>query len=288
MSQSATRRCLAILEHLARHPRGLGLTEICEALAIPKSVAHRLLALLIEHRYVRQEADSARYVLTLKLTLLGLRYYVDVGLSDVSQPILDRLAAETGELARMAVVDGDMLVWVGKAQGARFGLRYDPDTGMHVVLHATATGKAWLATMPEEEALRIVAATGFETPSHFGPNIINDVERFREELRATRERGYGVAIEEGEPGMAAVAVVVRDTSQAGAPAVATLSIAGPITRFAAGRRHETAGLLQAAAAELAVLWPIRAALFAGAGPADATPRGTPPSPSTGGMVDNVV
>lgn len=286
MSQSATVRCLAILEFLTRHPRGLGLTEICAELGIPKSVAHRLLGLLIEQRFVRQDADTSRYALTLKMTLLGLRYYVDSGLSDVSQPILDRLAGETGELARMAIVDGHALVWVGKAQGARYGLRYDPDTGLQVILHATATGKAWLATLPEDEAMRIVVGSRFETPDHFGPNIITDPDLFRTELRATRERGFGLAIEEGEPGMAAVAVVVRDSSRADARAVATLSIAGPITRFVAARREATANLLHAAAAELSVLWPIRAALFAGAAP-DAQSAGARQSPLTGGLVNNV-
>ena len=287
MSQSATRRSFAILEFLTRHPRGMGLTEICDELDIPKSVAHRLLALLAEQRYVRQDPDTLRYALTLKLTLLGLRYYVDSGLSDVSQPILDRLAAETGELARLAVVEGDTLVWVGKAQGARYGLRYDPDTGMHVVLHATATGKAWLSTLPEDEAMRIVVATRFETPAHFGPNIVTDPDRFREELRRTRERGYGLAIEEGEPGMAAVAVVVRDSARGDGPAVATLSIAGPISRFVEERRQATAAVLTAAAAELSVLWPIRAALFAGAGPADPPVQRAQHSPLTGGLVNNV-
>lgn len=286
MSQSATRRCLAILELLARHPRGLGVTEICDALRIPKSVAHRLLALLVEERFARQDSETARYVLTLKLTLLGLRYYVELGLSDVGQPILDRLAAETGELARLAVVEGGTLVWVGKAQGARHGLRYDPDTGMHVVLHATATGKAWLSTLPEEEALRIVAATGFVTPAHFGPNVIRDLDRFREELRATRQRRYGVAIEEGEPGMAAVAVPVRDSRRDDAPAVATLSIAGPVTRLPAERRDALAGLLAAAAAELSALWPIRAAFSAGAGSADASSRQRRELPPAGGLLDH--
>jgi DNA-binding IclR family transcriptional regulator len=263
MSQSATKRCLQILEFLATHSEGSGLAEICAELRIPKSVAHRLLALLVEHGFVRQDNDSSRYALTLKLTFLGLRYYVGIGLSDVSQPILDRLAAETGELVRLAVVDGETLVWTAKAQGARYGLKYDPDTGLQVVLHATATGKAWLSTLPEEDALKIVAATNFVTPSRFGPDVIRDIDRFREELRGTRKRGYGIAIEEGEPGTAAVAVPVRAEPRADAPAVATLSIAGPVTRFPAERREALGDLLAGAASELSELWPIRTALGAG-------------------------
>ena len=183
MNQSAVKRALALLEHLAGRPAGQGVTVLADELALPKSIAHRLLGVLAETGYVRQDAETGRYALTLKLTTLGLRHYVRTGLDDLAQPLLDRLAAETGELARLAVVDGERLVWVAKAQGAPSGLRYDPDidhdTGHDVVLHATATGKAWLATLPDPEALRIVEATGLRTPARFGANVARTLPQFR-------------------------------------------------------------------------------------------------------------
>ena len=266
MTQSATRRALGILELLVDQPQGLGLSELGSQLGMPKSIAHRLLALLTECGFVRQDAVTERYGLTLKLALLGARYLAGTGLGDVSQPILERLAAATGELARLTVVEGEGLAWVGKAQGARHGLRYDPDAGTHVVLHATATGKAWLATLPEAEALRIVQATGFATPAHFGPNVIRDRERFRLELARTRAQGFGLAIEEGEPGTAAVAVVVRASAEATARVVGTLSVAGPVGRFTPERRAHFVEALRAAAQELSALWPVRGEHRPGPGP----------------------
>lgn len=272
MSQSATRRSLDILELLADSPEGLALGEIGTRLAMPKSVAHRLLALLAEYGFVRQEAGSGRYGLTLKLTLLGLRHFAGTGLNDLTQPILDRLAATTGELVRLAIVEGDGMVWVAKAQGARFGLKYDPDTGYDVVLHATATGKAWLSTLVEDEAIRIVSATRFRTPARFGPNAVRTVKEFRRALAETRARGYGVAIEEGEPGTAAVAVPVRVSTGAATVTVATLSAAGPVTRFTDERRATLARQLVAAAREMAAIWPIRQTL----GSARSPEAGAPP------------
>ena len=257
MTQSATERSFKILELLVEHPGSMALGDISLALDIPKSIVHRLLGLLAAHGDVKQDEATGEYGLTLKIALLGARQLALSGLTDISQPILDRLAAMTGELVRLAVVENEGLVWVAKAQGARHGLRYDPDTGMHVVLHATATGKAWLASMPEERAMRIVVATGFETPLQFGPKVIRDPERFRDELRRTRERGYGVAVEEGEPGTAAVAVLVRGGPKDGDPAVGTLSVAGPVARLPGERREELADKLRGAAAELSALWPIR-------------------------------
>ena len=266
MNQSAAKRALLLLEHLAGHPDGVSLTELCDSLDLPKSIVHRLLALLQETGFVQQEESKGRYGLTLKLTMLGLRHYVSTGIDDLVQPILDRLAADTGELARLAVADGDRLVWVAKAQGARTGLRYDPgvdhDTGHDVVLHATSTGKVWLASMPEDEALRIVAATDLLKTERFGPNAVRTIEAFRAKLDETRRKGFGEAIEEGEAGTAAVAVAVYDEGVRGharGRAVGTLSLAGPLVRFGPERRELLAARLAAAARELGGVWPLRLA-----------------------------
>jgi IclR family transcriptional regulator, acetate operon repressor len=260
--KSAARRSLDLLELLAASPDALAVTDIGARLALPKSAVHRLLALLLDKGFVRRDEASARYSLTLKLAMLGLRHFAGIGLTDVAQPILDRLAAESGELARLAIVENEGMVWIAKAQGARHGLRYDPDTGLNVVLHATAVGKAWLATLPEKEALRIVAATRFATPDHFGPNAIRALGPFRAALQETRARGYGTAIEEGEAGTAAVAVVFRASADPRAPVAGTLSLAGPLSRFPQSRRAAFARTLAAAAAELATVWPIRDSLRA--------------------------
>jgi IclR family transcriptional regulator, acetate operon repressor len=270
MKQSATERTIDILELLVGHPAGLQLAQISERLGIPRSIGHRLLGLLVERGFVHQDSASRQYALTLKISLLGARHLAAIGLGDVSQPILDRLAAATGELVRLAVVEGDGMVWVAKAQGARHGLRYDPDAGMHVVLHTTATGRAWLATLPEAEALRIVEATGFATPAHFGPNALRDASSLVDELQRTRARGYGLAVEEGELGTAALAVVVRAAAGPGAPVVGTLSAAGPVSRFTPERRRLIVDQLGAAAAELSALWPMRSPLAGGGAPARVT------------------
>jgi DNA-binding IclR family transcriptional regulator len=114
---------LGILECLARNARGLALQEIAGQLDIPKSAAHRILGELARRRYVRQDPATGRYLLTTRLTSLGFRYLADSGVVDIAQPVLDRLAAETGELVRLGIIDGDRQTWVAKAQGARSGLR---------------------------------------------------------------------------------------------------------------------------------------------------------------------
>jgi len=115
---------------------------------------------------VREHGD---YALTTKLPALGLSYLGGAGIIDIAQPIIDRLADISGELVRMALVDGDRLTFVGKAQGARSGLRYDPDMGIDVRLSCSAGGHAWLMTLSEERATELVARQGFGSPKEFGP-----------------------------------------------------------------------------------------------------------------------
>jgi hypothetical protein len=75
-------------------------------------------------------------------------------------------------------------------------------------------------------------------------------------LKATRQAGFGVALDEGEPGTAAVAVAVVEPSAAGA-AVGTLSLAGPLSRFGPERRSFFVTRLHSAAQELGGIWPLR-------------------------------
>jgi IclR family acetate operon transcriptional repressor len=250
-------RCLDVLEALAEHSEGLPLTALADALGVPKSATHRLLALLVHRGYACQDESSGRYRLTLRLTGIGFRFLAGTSLSEVCQPVLDRLAARTGELARMAVVDQNGLTWVAKAQGARSGLRYDPDMGRDVVLHATATGKAWLSTLPPDDALSLVQARGFSVPDRFGPRVVRTLAALKRELDLTRERGFGVAEEEGEPGTAAIAAVIRRGSLPGAPVVGTVSIAGPVARLTAEKREQFAKDVLIAAEELSTLWPMQ-------------------------------
>jgi DNA-binding IclR family transcriptional regulator len=250
-------RCLSVLETLADSPQGLSLGALAERLDLPKSAAHRLLQTLSTRGYVHQDPASQDYALSLKVAVLGFRYLDARHLPDVAQVALDRLARESGEYCRISVVDGENLVWLARAQGATQGLRYDPPMGRDVVLHATATGKAWLATLPEQDALRIVCARGFATPQGFGQRALKSVDELRRHLAETRRRGYALAVEEGEPGTVAIAAAFRAFPAPQAPAAGTVSIAGPLVRLTKQRVGELAPLLLAASREITELWPLR-------------------------------
>src|SRR5438477_4013370 len=259
MAHVPAERCLAIIELLADGARDVPLGEIAERLSLPKSGAHRLLATLVDIGWVEQDTETNFYRLTMRLAILGQQFYVATGIPDICQPPLDRLARQCREFARLAVVDGYSLVWVAHAQGASGGLMYQPSLTTNTVpLFATASGKAWLATLPTERAMQIVMKKGgLKDADKYGPNVVRSVEALLRELKATARRGYGLALSEAEFGVTAIAAAIRSGGEG--PALGTVSIAGPGARMTEKRVQELAPLVLHSAADLSSLWPLRRA-----------------------------
>lgn len=247
---------LGVLALLAEAGRGARLTDLAEGLSAPKSSVQRLLMQLSEEGWVEQDPDTGHYRLTFRLSVLGQRYLQAVGITDATGAILEAVARDTRELARLTIVDGQRLVWIGSAQGAMPGLLYQPAMGGRIVSFATANGKAWLATLGQDHVARIVTAEGLGAkipPEDIGPKALRTMPALMRDLATVRARGYAIANEEAEPGVAAVAVAVRDPATGRTRG--TVSIAGPIVRLPTQRHGDIVNALQAAALELARAWP---------------------------------
>ncbi|MCK9797266.1 IclR family transcriptional regulator [Pseudomonas chlororaphis] len=247
MAGSQIERVLSVLEHLTQDPRGLPMQTLAEQLGIPKSATHRLLAELVRLGYVRQNPDNLRYQLSTKLVAMGFRYLASSG-ADIVQPVLDRLAQETGELVRLGVIEGERQTWIAKSQGARSGLRYDPDMGREAPLFYTASGHAWLATLSDAEALSLVERQDVAIAEGLGPNAPRSNIELLERLRLAREQGYAWVEESSAVGTSAIAAVVRHPLDR--RVVGVLSVAGPSARLPQARLHELAPLLLSFAEEL--------------------------------------
>jgi len=257
MTVAAVERCLSLIEVLAGEPEPLELSDLADRVGLPASAAHRTLSTLMARGWIVQDSASQKYALSLRLSTLAFRNLDARAVSDLVQSVLDKLARRTQEYCRLAIVEGEDLVWVARAQGATTGLRYDPDMGQEIVLHATANGKAWLATLPENEALRVVCGRGFDARRPLGAQAIKTVDALRTHLAETRQRGFATAVDEAEAGTAALAVAFRADDRDDAPVAGTISIAGPILRIAPERYDALSGELHQAAKEIAALWPLR-------------------------------
>jgi IclR family transcriptional regulator, acetate operon repressor len=245
-------RALRILELLAGNAAGLRLVEVAAALGADRANALRILAEMERQGFVQQDPISDRYRLTFMVTSLGFRHLEATGIGGWTQPVLDRLAETTQELVRMTVADSGRLRWVAKAQGANSALVLDPEMGAEVVLHATATGKAWLAAQPESEARALLRRHGMEPQTHA---TLTSVDAFMTELRQVRARGYATAVSEGEDGVLAVAAAIMAKGAHGEHvAVGTVSVAGPLPRVTPEKLDAWAPAARHAAKTLGDTW----------------------------------
>lgn len=240
---------IRILELLPPHPEGLRITDLSARLGANKAVAHRLLRELIVAGYVAQDPVTERYHATFRLGALGLQQLDHAGINSWAQRPLDKLAGRTRELVRLGVVTGHSLNWIAKAQGSNSSLIIDPASGRDVALHATATGKAWLSTLSDEEVDSLLGERGMEALTDA---TIVDRETLKNELKEARRRGFAMVEEEIDLGVSAVAApIFQEYSHV---AVGTVSVAGPTSRLDRHVLESFAGEVVETARELGRLW----------------------------------
>jgi IclR family transcriptional regulator, acetate operon repressor len=243
-------RTLRVIELLAENAAGMQLFEIAERLGIPRSATHRVLMSLTDHGYVHQERLQGTYQLTAKITSLAFTFLARSGITDFAQPVLDRLAAESGELARLGVINGQELVWIAKAQGSQYGLRYDPDMGQVARLSCSASGHAWLSCLSDEEALSLVRSQGIGLRSAYGPRAPESEEAVLAYVRKARKRGFSIVTQTYTPWTNAMAAPIRHPKTDEVSGVVVL--AGPSVRFTEERMLAIAPSLLEAARELSL------------------------------------
>ncbi len=204
------------------------MAEISDSQGIPRSATHRLLADLRDEGFVRQDFDGGAYRLTAKIVSLGLTYLSAAGATETVVPLVDEFAEATGELVVLTAVDGEKLLRIAKAQGAKRGLLYNPDEGSEVYLPATSNGHAWLSCLSEERALQLVARQGFNREG-YGPNAPKTIKELMVFVRQARKLGYAKIFETYEAGTSAVAApVLRPGTKM---PIGTISVAGPSFRM---------------------------------------------------------
>jgi DNA-binding IclR family transcriptional regulator len=195
-------RALALLDAIASgSPRGSTVAELALAFGINRATAWRLLATLEGRGLVDRDPATSRYQIGYTVARLAAASGVD-GLVRRAHHVLERICAQTGEAAILAVGRRSGLVYVDEvAPPAVLTVNW---LARPVPLHATSTGKAWLAWLPEHEARSVLGPV----LKGFTDATVTDVSRLLRELGQIRERGYAVSAGELEPALCGVSAPV--------------------------------------------------------------------------------
>ena len=72
-ASTSIEKALEVCEALSLSPSGVSLTDAARTVNLPRPSVHRLLAILKRRGYVRQDEETQRYSLTLKMLDLSFR-----------------------------------------------------------------------------------------------------------------------------------------------------------------------------------------------------------------------
>lgn len=244
-------RAMEILESLADEPQGLRITDLAEQLGVNRAIPHRILSDLRESGYVVQDPRTERYRATFRVGSVGLRQLESAGIFRWAQDELVRLAELSRELVRVSVFTDQHLRFVSQAQGAASTLIIDSPIRSELSLHATASGKAFLSTLTDDEITALLKERGLNPHTEM---TVTMVERLLADVAAARANGFAIVEQEMEVGISAIAAPIRlDRSESGR-GVGAVSIAGPSARLTRQRLTELAPELIQTTRRLAEQW----------------------------------
>ena len=243
----AVERAMQILSSFdGAHPER-GVSEIAQAAGLPKATAHRIIMTLLNCGFLERTGDGEGLRLGLGVVELGLGALRDLDFRRAAFPYMQQLVERFQETCDLGIFDRGRVLYV-EVVHSEHSLTITTRVGRRLPVHCTASGKVFLAFLPAEVVEPILTAP----LRAYTERSITSPTRLREELEATRQRGYGLDDEECEVGIRAVSAPICDID---GNVIAAMSMPGPSKRFTPERIPEMAeALMETANAVSAHVW----------------------------------
>lgn len=216
------RKAMQVLQLYTPARKELGVIEAARLLGRPKSTVSRLMGAMEEAGFL-DRAESGRYRVSMQMTAVGEMAKQATSLQRMARPVLESLAAATGETSNLVILTDGAGVNVEAVESPR-PVMHMGMVGRRFPLHASAACKAILAWKSDEEICGLLRLP-LEPCT---PATITGLEVLMAELAGVRARGYATNWVELEDDLVAVGAPVRDHR---GEVVAAISISAPISRM---------------------------------------------------------
>jgi DNA-binding IclR family transcriptional regulator len=185
-------RALRIIEEVSGSPRPLPVKVIARRCQLHLSTAYHLVRTLCYEGYLVR-LSSGEYVAGSGVAERFHELMNSLRRPPRARAVLQHLADTTGHTAYLACISAGRLVVVDVAEGGRSPWLEDLQPGLETAAHATALGKALLATLPGRVRSSLLAEHGMRP---FTPNTITEPAQIEAEI--TRLRPGDLAVEYGQ------------------------------------------------------------------------------------------
>jgi IclR family acetate operon transcriptional repressor len=217
-------RLVALFEALATSEEGVSLAELSTTIGAPKSSLLGILRSMVALGYM--EHGHGLYRLGPKSFRLAADILAVRRFPNLVRPILQDLAAQSGEMACLFVLDHPaQRVTYADIIDSSNPVRYTVPTGTTRPLYVSSGGLMLLAYQDPAFVDSYIRATHLEPLT---PSTITDPQRLRERLEEIRRDGFAISLGETVPGAAGIAAPIFN---ADGSVNAGLLIGAPIDRF---------------------------------------------------------
>ncbi|MDP2518553.1 IclR family transcriptional regulator [Shimia thalassica] len=211
-------RAASILRVLKEAQSGMSLGKIAEQVGLPRSTVQRITSALAEENFVISDAQGGGLRLGPELSsLAGAAQY---NIVEHCRLLLNEVTQKTGETTDLAAIRGIGMVFLDQVPGTH-RLTTVSKVGEAFPLTSTANGKACLAKMDRDEAIKLIR-------NEWDRNgIKQDLPKFLEQLEDIRKSGLAYDLDEHSSGVSAIGFAFRDW----AGDLHAISVPVPSTRF---------------------------------------------------------
>lgn len=219
-------RAIRLLKSFTPDHPTWSLADLCAERGLSKSTVHRLLGALESEGLVTRDGgsgDGNLYRLGPAAVALGSQALRSDHLRTLARPRLEQLAAESDETATLEVPIDDQLLILDEVEGHHL-IAANAEIGTRWPMHATSTGKAFLAALPAAQRDHILSSP----LERFTPSTRIDAAQLAQDLAEVSRTGFATSWEELEIGHVAAGAALIDAN--GAP-VGALSVGGPSSRI---------------------------------------------------------
>jgi IclR family transcriptional regulator, pca regulon regulatory protein len=236
-------KAFAVLAAFSAERRCLGLAQIASAAGMTASSAQRCVHTLARLGYLRRDEHLRGWALTARTLGIGYPYLAGHPVIEQATPHLVDLNQACGESVSLSEPNGVDMVYIARFPSVKRFFIHMP-VGRRLPMYCTASGRAYLAALPPDEAREILERS---TLRSFTPHTLKEIPRILEIIDAARELGYAWACQECYMGDLTIGAAIY--GERGRPAAA-VNVSGPTSRWTIDELRERVAplLLQTARA----------------------------------------
>lgn len=225
---------LDVLKMFTREKPVWGGRELAHEMELNHTNIYRILETLERNGFVTKDPVSKQYALGSVVWELGTIFYEGLNISDLINPILERLSEITGESVFLTVLDKGEAVTLTVVE-PKNKVKFSVSAGSRAPLYVGASYRSILAYMPDELREKVVTSDLVK----YTERTMTDSTTLRNELSLIRKNGWAESEGEYTPDVIAIAVPLLIDHEI----IGSITVAGPSYRMKDGQKDAALPLL---------------------------------------------